>query len=358
MIYLINLLLVPLYYWILRLALPRRDANKAFLWIVAMHAIVFRALANPYNYVDTRNYADAFRVISHWNLYDTAVGTNRYSSWGRGYLLYNWLIGNITNDIRYFFVITSVLSVTEVMLYYKKTTYTALVPIMFYLAHPMLYLMGFGVIRQHLAIPLLLFAIYYLDEKPKMSLALAIGAVLLHTASIVFIPFYLLNRMVRRWSFAEAGLVFLLFFVALRLSISAILSLFPRYEAYQQAQGNKNMVPVLIIGGTLFLLYECKAFDRVKRGKDHVLLMFLLYGFALCCFCVGLPFGGRLSLPVIYVVPTAVSILYRYGGQEKDEYKVGVVYLIALVILNLTLNLRGGDSTYSHYSFIWEKVLL
>lgn len=358
MIYLINLLLALLYYMVLRLALPRQNANQAFWWVVVVHAILFRALANPYNYVDTLNYANAFRTISHWSLKEAVVDTNQYSDWGRGYVLYNWIIGRIISDTKVFFIITSVLSVAGAMLYYKKTSYAILAPVLFYLAHPMLYLMGFGVIRQHLAIPLLLFALYYMEEKPKTSLCMVIVAALLHTASIVFVPFYLLHKMVKRWSFVEAGAFFLTFFIASRFFITMVLSYLPRYGTYMQAKSSNNSLPVLIIGFTLFLLYEAKVFDRVKRGRDHILLMFMLYGFALSLFCVGLSFGGRLSLPAIYVLPTAISLLYLYGGKRKDEYKLGVVYLFALVFINIYLNLKNGDDIYQHYSFIWEKVIL
>ena len=113
---------------------------------------------------------------------------------------------------------------------------------------------------------------------------------------------------------------------------------------------------LIVIGLMLLLLYEARLFDKVKRGKDRNLLMFLLYGFALSVFCVGQPFGGRLSLPAIYVMPAVLSLLYHYGGKRKDEYKLGIVYLFSLVVLSLCLNLSGGDTTYQRYNFIWERI--
>lgn len=353
MTYLINLLLVPLYYLILRMMTTKRKADELFIWIVMAHAILFRAMANPYNYVDTHNYANTFHVISNWSLKQTVINTNVFSELGRGFLFYNWMISRVSTDTKVLYIITSILSVAGAMLYYKKTAYTILAPVLFYLVYPMLYLMGFGVIRQHLAIPLLLFALYYMEEKQKISLALAIGAILLHTASIVFIPFYLLYKMVRRWSFVEVGAFFLTFFIVARFFITMVLSYLPRYGMYLHAKSSNNTLPVLIIGFTLFLLYEAKVFDRVKRGRDHVLLMFMLYGFALSLFCVGLSFGGRLSLPAIYVLPTTISFLYQYGGKQKDVYHLGVVYMFSIAIVNIFINVINGDTIYMHYSLIW-----
>lgn len=354
MTYLINFLLVPLYYLVLRLALPRRHANRAFWWIVTAHAVLFRALANPFNYVDTGNYAEAFRIISHWHLKEAIIETNRYSDWGRGYVLYNWLVSRISNDPKVFFVVTSILSVGGILLYYKKMAYTALAPVMLYLSYPMLYLMGFGVIRQHLAMPLLLFALYYIEEKPKVSLFLMLGAILLHTSSIVFVPFYFVYRLMRRLSYGEMAIMLLAVFIAARFFITMMLTYLPRYAAYTSAKANNNTLPVLVIGLMLLLLYEARLFDKVKRGKDRNLLMFLLYGFALSVFCVGQPFGGRLSLPAIYVMPAVLSLLYHYGGKRKDEYKLGIVYLFSLVVLSLCLS--NGDTAYQHYNFIWERI--
>lgn len=353
MTYLINFLLVPLYYFVLWLTLPRRDVIKAFLWIVAIHAILFRALANPYNYVDTVNYTNAYLDISGWNLSHTVVDENQYTIWGRGYLFYNWLLSRLSADPKILFVVSSVVAVGGVMLYYKRTVYTVLAPILFYLSYHMMYLHGFGVIRQHLAIPFLLFALYYIEDIKK-SLCYAIVASFLHTACIVFFPFYLLRWLFKRFSYEEITFFSLSFFLTGRFFISMILQFFPRFEAYLHTKAENNIVPVLLIAFMILLLYEADVFGKVRKGRDRDLLMFLLYGFALSVFCIRLPGAGRLSLPIIYVVPTVMSMLYHYGGRNKDEYKLCVVGLAALVVIGLVLAIEKGRSPLLHYSLFWE----
>lgn len=351
--YLINLILVPLYYLVLRMMTTKREAYRLFMWIVAIHSILFRALANPYNYVDTRVYASGFKVIGSWTLKHAVIDTNLYTSWGRGYVLYNWLISRLTNDSKVFFFITSVIAVGGIMLYYKKTLYTALAPVLFYLTYHMAYIHGFGVIRQHLAIPFLLFALYNI-ERIKTSLFLAVVAASLHTACIVFLPFYLFYWLSKKMSYGEIALLSLAFFVTARLFVTMVLSLFPSFSPYLRGTVDNNIVPVLLTAFIILLLYEGCVFDKVKNGADKNLLLFLLYGFALSVFCVRLPGSGRLSLPVIYAIPSVISLLFKYGGKEKDEYNLCVAGLFSLVALGLYLGMQSEDNIFMRYSFFWE----
>lgn len=354
MTYLLHFLLVPLYYFVLRLMTTRREADRLFVGVVTVHAILFRALANPYNYVDTRNYANAFKTISGWTLKHTIIDSNAYTEWGRGYLGFNWLLGRVSTDPKMLFVVTSIIAVGAVMLYYKKTLYTVLAPILFYLSYYMMYTMGFGVLRQHLAIPFLLFALYYM-EKPKASLCFALLATLLHTGCIAFFPFYLVRWLSKKLSYAEVALLCLSAFIVARFSIVAVLSFFPRFESYLHAEAKNNIVPVLLIGFMLLLLYEADVYRQVKNKTDSNVLLFLLYGLGLSLFCVGLPGGGRLTLPVVYVVPVAIGFLYQYGGKTKDEYYICIVGLAVLTLIGIYLGLGEKGNMFADYSFFWER---
>ena len=242
------------------------------------------------------------------------------------------------------------------MLYYKKTLYTALAPVLFYLSYHMMYTMGFGVIRQHLAIPFLLFALYYI-ERIKPSLCFALIATSLHTSCIVFFPFYLFFWLSKRLSYMEVALLSFAFFMVGRVFITIILSYFPSFSPYLRGSIDNNIVPVLLTAFILLLLYECSVFDKVKDSVDKNLLLFMVYGFALSLFCFRLPGAGRLSLPVVYAVPSAMGLLYKYGAKEKLEYNLCVAGLFVLVALGLYLGMQSGDSIFMHYSFFWESTI-
>jgi len=354
MTYLLNFLLVPLYYLVLRMITTKQKADRLFMWIVAIHAILFRALANPYNYVDTGNYVHAFKDISGWTLKHTVVDNNAYTSWGRGYLLYNWIVSRAFNEVQAFYFITGIISVGLLMAYYKKTMYTVLAPILFYLSYHMMYMHGFGVIRQHLAMPFLLFALYYV-ERPKVSVLFAVAATGLHPACLAFFPFYLMYWLARKMSFAELAGVCLMAFITARFFVTGILSFFPRYARYLNSTASSNIVPVLLTIFMLLLLYEADVYGKVEKRTDRNLLLFLIYGLGLSVFCIKLPGAGRLSLPVVYAVPVAMSLLYQYGGKKKDEYNLCVTGLAMLVVVGLYLAIENGRSPLLRYSLFWER---
>lgn len=351
MVYLFNLLMVPLYYWILRLMSNRQKANELFMWIVALHAILFRALANPNNYVDAPNYFRAYRIVSGWSLKHTVLDMNVYTNWGRGYLLYNWALSRLTDDPKMLYIVASVIAVGGVMIYYKKTLHTVLTPILFYLSYQMMYLLGFEAIRQHMAIPFLLFSLYYI-ERTKISLCFAITAMLLHPSCVVFFPFYFVHKLSKSMSYSTVAILSLSLFLAGRFFIAAILSFFPRYEPYLRMNPKNNIVPMLLVLFMILLLYEANVFSKNVRQSDRNLLLFLLYGFGLTVFCLGMPGAGRLSLPVVYVVPTAIGILYKYGGRNRDEYHLCVIGLALLVITGLYLAVDNGHTILLHYSLL------
>ena len=182
--------------------------------------------------------------------------------WGQGFLLYNWVISRFFPTPEAFFFITSVISVAGVMLFYKRTTYTTLATVLFYLSYHMLYIHGFGPIRQHLSIPFLLFALYYIDNTKK-SLFYIILAISIHSSSIIFLPFYAIYKVTRKLSYRKMLLYSLCFFCVARILFGLIISYLPKYEGYLDIDANNNTLPVIVSLLLLVLLYM-EAISRLR----------------------------------------------------------------------------------------------
>ena len=104
MTYLYNLLLIPLYYFVTYHFFPEKLARKCFFLIVIIHAVLFRALSNPYDYVDTLGYAEAFGIISEMSFKEAVLSVNYFTGWGQGYVTLNWLIGQWTDNPIFLFL--------------------------------------------------------------------------------------------------------------------------------------------------------------------------------------------------------------------------------------------------------------
>lgn len=136
--YLFNFILVIAYYFVItHIITGKNKAKKKFVTLVCVHAVLFRALANPYNYVDTEVYAEAFYQISSWNLTDVLNPLNFYAEWGQGYVILNWLLSKISAEPQFLFASLSVLSIVPVMWFYFKTSHSILFTIVIYLLYPM-----------------------------------------------------------------------------------------------------------------------------------------------------------------------------------------------------------------------------
>lgn len=354
MAFLINFLFVPVYYYILNSIISNKKRARLFFFsLVSFHAILFRALANPYVYDDSFRYAYAFEQICGLNLKDIVLSVNAYTEWGIGYLVINWIITQFTHNAQYLFIVVAILTVGGTIRYYYKSTYTPLLTILLYLSYPMMYTMSFGVIRQHLSIMFALWALFYLD-KLKYSIPLILFGILCHTSTLVFLPFYFISHFnlkkinsFKLFCFSALG------FLATTILTGYLLKFFLRYEDIMDKESSQtNIVPVFMIGITIFILYIGDVFRKIKEKRDENVVRFILYGFVIALFGLTVPAAGRLSLCFIYVMPVALSFVYKYNSSRT-------ISIIGTIVISLTVLLLDYYSfeKFNTYLYFWEKVI-
>ena len=350
MIYLINFLFVLIYYPITKWIGGQRG-NKLFFMAVTIHAILFRALANPYNYVDTEVYAFAFDKIASFTFKESINLNNVYADWGIGYVFLNWLIGQFTHNPQNMFAIMAVISLLPVFYFYYKTSESILFTIVVYLLYPLFFYMAFGVIRQHVAIGFILLALYNI-ENFKYSIFWALLALSFHISACIFFPFYIW-RYINRDSknIGKSVLLIMLVFILVRMVLGSILMSLDRYKfLYGVQTEERNIVPVVFIGSLLLLLYYSKGYKRTTNSIDKNIWNFLLYGFSLSLVGIGTYGMGRMTLYFMYVFPVAITLLGKYRI-EKTLY---VAYKCVMLSLVIYLMMGTYNSQPYAYSFYWE----
>ena len=352
--YLFNFILVIAYYFVItHIITGKNKAKKKFVTLVCVHAVLFRALANPYNYVDTEVYAEAFYQISSWNLTDVLNPLNFYAEWGQGYVILNWLLSKISAEPQFLFASLSVLSIVPVMWFYFKTSHSILFTIVIYLLYPMFYYMGFGVLRQHLAVGIVLLALYYVD-KLKYSIPLALLALSFHMSVVVFFPFYLWKRLnLNGRNISKSLLMVVVLCAAIRYLFENIMMSFTRYSHYLDSfSSENNIVPVLFLGSAVLKLWINNVYQRITERNESNLVSVILYGFANSLIGIGMPGMGRTSLYFLYVFPAAITLLDKYSSYVilVGIYKMGILCLVILLLL------MSYDSHPYAYSFFWEGV--
>ena len=352
MTYLYNLLLIPLYYFVTYHFFPEKLARKCFFLIVIIHAVLFRALSNPYDYVDTLGYAEAFGIISEMSFKEAVLSVNYFTGWGQGYVTLNWLIGQWTDNPIFLFVVLATVSVGGVILYYYKTSYTPLLSVLFYLLYPMMYYQGFGVVRQHLAIVFVLWALYYMRNL-KIAVPLSIIGVLCHPTAIVVVPFFFIRNFNMSTFNSLKLMVFSIvgFFVA-GFGASFLVSMSSRYGDILETEGEQNnIVPVGVLGAVLISCFLTGRMKKIKNDRELFVIRFLIYGFVIALFGTTVPRAGRLSLYFIYAVPVAFSLLYKYTNRDTKWIFVMCTISLFLVVFYLMSKMM---SRYEVYHFFWE----
>ena len=334
MFYLLNLLIVILYYYLLKI--PYRDElqhKKMFAIIVGIHAVLFRALANPFNYVDTEGYSSAFYNIYVMSFKEAVLSINYYSSWGQGYMALNWLVGQFTDEFQWLYAVLSVLSVAPVIWFHYKMSHHMLLSLAIYFTYPMMYYMGFGVLRQHLAAGVVLLALYYVNDWKK-SLPLAVIATLCHTSAVVFFPFYLFRYFCAGKK--EMGRIMILLFLGVLVCSFVFMyfvEYFSRYEEGHIGNGDRGDTLPLIVLGTVSLLYFFTGANRkVIEAHEKDCSYFIFYGVLLSIEGLLNAGLGRMTIYNFYVMPIFLSLIVRYGiGSRRIVPWVYIVSLFCLI---------------------------
>lgn len=351
MIYLFNLLLVPIYYLIINGTIRERGkANKRFAIVVGIHAVLFRALANPYNYVDTDLYAEAYQNLADMSWIEFLLYGK---DWGVGYVFFNWILGFLNSDPQFLFATLSVISIVPVVWFYYKTSDNMLLSMIIYLTYPMMYYMGFGVVRQHAAIAFALLSLYYIDRY-KISIPLALLACSFHTSAILILPFFIW----RKFDVKKMGII--KYSVLIAVGLAAIAFVAPivigyidssKYDDALDAGTNRNIVPVILLGSLLCMVIWNKLKERVVKKSDLEILSFLMYGLIIAFFGMGMASLGRASLYFIYVVPVVVTWLSRSPSGMKSINRIYTFMVFVLIGILLYL---GYQPKMYDYSFYWD----
>lgn len=356
MIYLYNLIaVIVLYLFLLGNKrceyYPKR--NKIFWTMVSIHAIFFRALANPENFTDTINYNIAFDRVLNVDFASFFLSFNPVLwGWGYGFQLVQWAITLFTQDPQYQFFVFSLLTLVPIFWFYKKFSHDPLFTVIFFLAYPSMYYMSIGVMRQHLSIAFCLLALLYFEKK-TVSYLLSFVAVLFHPSSLIFIPFYFWNKMdvskVNTWKLVAMLSACIIMFKAI---IAVVVSYIPRYE-YATEEGSSNILPVALLGSFVFIAIKYRISKKTQDNIEKAIINACFYGLFVALVAVGQSGMGRLPLLFLYLLPVAITFL-RYKGIGSLIYRS---YTISIYILIIYL-ISKDTKWYEDYSFFWQPQVI
>lgn len=346
-LYIVNICLVIIWYVIISFKkIPINKRNRAFFIIVSIQFFLFHSFRDPFIYPDNDTYALAFDNIRQMSFHEALLEINRYTAWGPGYVLINWLLGLLTSDNSILFYLTSFIIIGCSFWFYYKTSNNLLVSSLAFLLYPFLFYQSMYAIRQHTAAAILLLSLLYINRL-KISLPLFFVAVMFHTTAIVFVPFYFLFYYMKKMSIIHLVLVGCLILIIFKYGMIYFLQNMERFEHYQDVQ-KSNSLPLLVMGTILIAHLFNRSFNCLLSISDLVILKYLVYSTFILIGLLGTG-GGRLASYFIYIMPSALPMILKYNKAFK--WWKSPFILLYMILLSTLWFLQTTNDDFVNYSF-------
>lgn len=234
-------------------------------------------------------------------------------------ILFNSLSDNFDNFLK---LIGSIVSASYIYATYHYSK-NPLFSILFIMLYPSAFGLSFYVLKQSLAFSIILFALYFINEKkPYKYLCLVFLALSFHYSAIIFIPLYWLKKKIENGITLNFLIfIFLLLIIGTRfltiISTSNIIG--EKYDGYLSSGG--NLLPLLLVSlVTIIMIAKNKQIQKGilhnnRESKSNHSYMIVAYCILGSMVCIGI-YGTRMDRMALYFtnflafsVPMASSIL-------------------------------------------------
>lgn len=319
-------------------------------------AILLPALISGFRYgvgTDFFSYADKYYQISSNNdiLYDVIY--NRYEP---GWVLLNHFVNFLFNDVKYFFLVTSLLIwiFNFKAIYENRKNMSIGIAVLILLCT--LYNPSFNMIRQSLAASILMLSIKPIIEKrPFKFFFIIVFAFSIHYTSIIFLPAYwIANNRTRHLSFLKQIITVIgaILMVVIAPKLLSFITKFEAFSAYSHYQldfedfGIGNIILKLPI--ILLILINFKKLKN-KTNPMYKVIMFYFIGLILEYYGYFAEYVGRISLyyEMIQVFILAAIIKVQTNKYEKLIYSLVIIlYFLVWFTYNFIITNRHETNPY------------
>lgn len=350
LVYILNYISIPIYHALIK-------NKKQFVTLVSIQLFLILALRAPYLGVDLENYSAGFDFISTLGLGDMLSRLRLISTahlvypfdYESGYVVLNWLVAFFGGNFQVFLMVNAAICMVSFGSFIYKHSECPWLSFCILVSFEY-YTYAFGILRQTLAIAILLFAMSYMEQKKLGKFLLFVFlAFTIHRAALVFsVMSYFAYYMVSKSKYLKMTLIFFIVFLAGPFVLPQLIKfvfLVVGREAYIEdvtgAKLNNYIILLLLISVFVYLLAD------FRENRRNIKFNFMLGGFLLA-----IPIGimgmysenfGRLgqmfSIMIVPLVPNVIQ-------QQKER----VVRVLGKAIICL---LMFGFMIYTLHGDVW-----
>ena len=352
LIYLINFISIPLYNLIIK--------NKIFfVGLVSLQLFLILALRANDLGPDLVGYQETYRYIGFFswqNLFSRLhlISTAELASLmgiESGYTVFNWLIYQLGFSYHGFLVICALCSIVPVGVFFYRYSLNPCLSFLIYISTN-LYFYNFVILRQSLAIGILLCAVSFILHKRWLVTALLIVlAFTFHRVALLWVPIcvlFLFPITKQRFLFLCVLAVILLgiFSVAGTGFLSPLLSILGKTHYMTNEFTANNMIILLFF--TAFLLYTLCDITVLAKNTVYNLL---IWGLVVCLYfeviCTFTPLARALPVVLVFIPVLLPNMLYQIKYRlTPDKTKLLRFMIInglsGFLFLYMILQLRGS----------------
>ena len=185
-----------------------------------------------------------------------------------------------------FYFITGAL-ITNMLIYFtiKKYSTDKILSIMCYVGFPMLYLESMNIIRQFIAISIIIYSVRYIfDEKPFRFMLSVLIAVLFHFSAIIAVPLYYIYK--KAFTAKQNLLLLIVSFFAgkLTMTLLAMLPYFSKLSYYLKTQQEGYFI-VFVVSVILSLIH-IMFYERLVAKDSRQVFYLGAFNFGLSVFFI------------------------------------------------------------------------
>lgn len=334
---------------IYNLPLKKRDKNFIYLCLIF---IQFTLLAWQKDYSvgqDTLMYYREFISISAGSFKDTLL-----SEWEPGYVISNWIIGNLGFDFHAYLLIVSAFiyySVCRFIFRYSKYPWLSVI---IFVAFGY-YFGSLHILRQYIAIAIILYSYdCILNRKFTSYLALVLLAASFHTSAIMFLPtFFLYGQRIRPTTMI---VLFSLCLAAALIAGDVLLNLFVINDKYQDAYVSDKDGAGSGYGMLLFmtLIFSCALLLKPKYLNKQESIFYWIFFISLCMQ----PLSITVSMVARAILYWSLSLLVLlpmiiHNIKNKNLRFISFVIVLSglIFVFEFITNANEGIETYATYQF-------
>lgn len=313
--------------------IAKRKFYAPFYFMGVFFLFVFMAFRDVSIGTDLKTYLPLFEKLKSSSLIDFIGINSEFIGYEKGYLLLNYII-SFFGDSRLLLVIISgiyIYSVSHLISKFSPLPFLSL--LLFVLAN--FYFSGMNLLRQYLAIAVLLFSLRYVINRSFIRfIIIVLIASSIHRTALVFTLIYFLYpiQLTRRYVVFVVSISLLSYFVLGQFLFSYLLSLMElsKFEKYILAGANGGMIFYLFILCFASLMIFIP-FDKRNESTNRTFFHMMLLALLVQSFAVTIAELARLTqyffISFIVYLPCLVSCCKRAG--------VRLVLIVSFTILML-----------------------